>query len=343
MCRNRSVPFREISDSTQRSSPHSTHSAIIAPFAPEAEYLSDAYRVLPAPAQDPQVLWHEGTYYYCESSSGGIFLRRAGHFLDFAAAVPVCVWQPPRSGPISKNIWAPELHRIHGKFYIYFAADDGRNDHHRMWVLRSVSDDPLGPYELAGTLETGGWAIDGTPFHDQNGDLFFAWSGWPGRRNGQQNLYLARMKNPTTLGTPRVLLTTPTAPWETSGMPICEGPQVLCRDGRLSIVYSASGSWTEDYCLALLVHQGGSITDPNTWEKVGPLFSKNEHACGVGHCGFVSTPDGQEDWMLYHAKTSRQPGWDDREVRAQRFTWANDRTPALGSPGPVIAPLRKSA
>jgi GH43 family beta-xylosidase len=339
MCRNRSVPHREISQLIERTSPHGSSTAALESFAASP---AEAHRVLAAPAQDPQALWHEGAYYYCESTSAGIFLRRAAHFLDFASAEPICVWAPPGTGPVSQNAWAPELHRIHGRFYIYFAADDGRNEHHPMWVLRSVTNDPMGPYELVGSLDTQGWAIDGTPFTDEHGDLFFVWSGWPGRRNGRQNLYLARMKNPTTLAGSRVLLATPTQSWESLGMPICEGPQVVQHDGRLSIVYSASGSWTEDYSLALLVHDGGSVENPRHWRKVGPAFSKNEHACGVGHCGFVSTP-GREDWMLYHAKTSHRPGWNDREVRAQRISWAADGTPLLGSPGQVTAGLRKSA
>ena len=99
------------------------------------------------------------------------------------------VWAPPARGPVSRNIWAPELHQIDGKFYIYFAADNGVNANHRMWVLAAVTDDPAGSYRLVGSLETGGWAIDGTVLTDVFGNHTFVWSGWPGSTNGRQNLY----------------------------------------------------------------------------------------------------------------------------------------------------------
>lgn len=223
------------------------------------------------------------------------------------------------------------MHFLDGRCHVYFAADDGRNANHRMWVLVAKSSDPAGAYELRGALDTGGWAIDGTVLCDGRGQRHFVWSGWPGTRNGRQNLYIARMKNPLELEGPRMLLAQPEHAWECRGMPICEGPQVLQRGGRTFIVYSASGSWTEHYCLGLLVHEGGNFLDPVSWRKVGAVFEQNAYGWGVGHCGFVTAPDGG-DWLLYHAKTSRRPGWADREVRAQRFSWRADGTPFFGAP-----------
>lgn len=296
--------------------------------------------VLPAPAQDPHVMWHRGLYYYCESSSEGIFVRVARDFLALAEAPRRLVWSPSPTGPASKNIWAPEMHFLDGRCYLYFAADDGRNANHRMWVLAAETSDPAGRYALAGRLETGGWAIDGTILSDARGGRFFVWSGWPGKRNGRQNLYIARMQSPVELVGERVLIAEPQHAWERRGMAICEGPQILQRNGRTFIVYSASGSWTEHYCLGLLAHDGGEFLDPHAWRKVGPVFEKNAHGWGVGHCGFVTAPDGS-DWILYHAKTSRKPGWTDREVRAQRFSWRSDGLPFLGAPVSVAEKLAR--
>jgi len=294
--------------------------------------------ILPAPSQDPQVSFFEGRYYYCESTAEGIFLRVSADFLTFAHAPRIRIWQPSRRGLCSKSIWAPELHFFDGRPYVYFAADDGRNENHRMWVLEGKSDSPLGDYHAPRRLETSGWAIDGTVLTGGSGERYFVWSGWAGRKDGQQNLYLARMASPTKLSSRRVLLTTPTQTWERGGMPICEGPQILQRNGRTFIVYSASASWTSEYCLGLLVHEGGSFTDPKAWRKMGPIFSSNEHALGVGHCGFLQTPSG-EDWLFYHAKQTRAHGWTDREVRAQLHSWTVDGLPDLGSPVPRDRPI----
>ena len=94
---------------------------------------------------------------------------------------------------------------------------------------------------------------------------------------------------------------------------------------------SASGSWTEDYCLGMLVHEGGSLLEPGNWRKVGPVFQKTEAVWGVGHCCFVRHPK-RGDLLFYHAKTERTPGWDDRDVRVQPFGWHVDGLPDFGVP-----------
>ena len=123
-------------------------------------------------------------------------------------------------------------------------------------------------------------------------------------------------------------------------MPICEGPQVLRRNGNTFVVYSASGSWTADYCLGMMVLEDG--LDPmvaSNWSQGGQVFARNAFACGVGHCGFVSSKDGEEDWLIYHAKTLEKNGWEDREVRAQPFRWNKRGWPVFGEPVDPFQPL----
>lgn len=51
------------------------------------------------------------------------------------------------------NLWAPELHAIHGNLYIYFAMDEGHNDYHRMYVIKAYdSSDPMGEWGPAKRL-----------------------------------------------------------------------------------------------------------------------------------------------------------------------------------------------
>jgi GH43 family beta-xylosidase len=292
----------------------------------------DINPILPAHSADPWMIFHEGFYYYCESRRHQrIYIRRSQSLAAIGEDLGVCVWSAPSFGPNSNAVWAPELHYINGKWFIYFAADNGKNKYHRMWVLESEGADPLGPYHCRGQLETGGWAIDGTVLTTDDG-LYFIWSGWPGARNGRQNLYIAPMSDPLTVSGSRVLLSSPEHPWERIAMPICEAPQVLKRNGRIFIVYSASASWTVDYCLGLLAHGSGDLLDPKSWEKRGPVFHKTEDVWGVGHCSFVTSPCLTEDWIVYHSKSSQAAGWHDRDVHAKRFTWSHDGTPIFGQP-----------
>jgi GH43 family beta-xylosidase len=168
----------------------------------------------------------------------------------------------------------------------------------------------------------------------ESGQKYFLWSGWPGKRNGQQNIYISAMKDPVTLTGPRVKIAAPDQPWERVAMPICEGPQVLRRNGDIFIVYSASGSWTPDYCLGLLHNKNGNVMDPDSWTKHGPVFKKTEQVWGVGHCSFVKSLCQTEDWIVYHSKTKRKHGWEDRDVHAKRFTWSSDGFPDFGAPLP---------
>src|SRR2546423_6239316 len=250
------------------------------------------------------MIFHGGFYYYSEArDKRHIWIRRSLTIGGIGQDQGVCVWSAPARGLNSNNVWAPELHLIDGKWFIYYAADDGDNDNHRMWVLESEGSDPRGRYHCRGALETGGWAIDGTILTFDDGRRYFFWSGWPGRRNGQQNLYVAAMKDPATIAGERVLIATPDQAWERVAMPICEGPQVLKRNGDIFIVYSASASWTADYCLGLLVNQTNDLLNPAAWEKRGPVLQKTPHVWGIGHCSFVQSPCQTEDWILYHSKS----------------------------------------
>ena len=297
--------------------------------------------IIPAPAADPWMIFHQGTYYFCESRNHTtIHVRKSKTILDIGKDDGVIVWTPPSKGPNCKGVWAPELHLINGRWYIYYAADDGNNENHRMWVLESESADPQGSYRCRGVLETGGWAIDGTLLSVEDGSLYFVWSGWPGKTDGQQNLYIAPMSNPYKISGARVLISAPEKDWERVEMPICEGPQILKNQERIFIIYSASASWTVDYCLGLLELEGSDVLNPTSWKKTGPVFKKNEHVWGVGHCSFVKSQCQSEDWILYHAKTAKVNGWVDRHIRAQRFRWTAEGLPEFGSP---LVPLEDAA
>lgn len=289
--------------------------------------------IIPPPSADPWVVGHNGAYFYCESrNQNSIWIRKSFCFTELGTDDGALVWQAPTLGANSNALWAPELHRIGERWYIYYAADDGLNENHRMWVLESLTDDPQGAYQCKGCLETQGWAIDLTVF-EHEGRMYATWSGWPGAANGKQNLYIAPMSNPWTISGDRVLLTTPDYAWEKVEMHICEGPQVLQRHGKLFVIYSASGSWTPDYCLGMLEFEGDDVLNPSNWKKWdAPVFKKTAKVWGVGHCSFVQSPDGLEDWILFHAKTRKKSGWNDRNVHAQRFTWTEAGYPVFGAP-----------
>ena len=305
---------------------------------------------------DPWVTRHDGDYFLCRSEGGrGISVWKSAKLTDPGAKR--VVWKAPSSGWNSREVWAPELDHLNGRWYIYYAASDGHNRNHRAGVLEAVTDDPQGAYRDRGMLYTGDdwaagthnrWAIDATPL-EINGRLYLIWSGWPAAEDVQY-LYIAPLANPwTTCGSRVQLCANDTHIWErVSEDPaqrgLNEGPQVLGHGDRVFVVYSCSGSWEPTYKLGLLEMKGDKDPlRPTNWHKHDePVFQATESVFGVGHASFVKSPDDRQGWIIYHAKLSRTPGWQ-RAVWTQPFTWTPDGRPSFGRPVPAAKRLRVPA
>jgi GH43 family beta-xylosidase len=308
---------------------------------------------------DPWITWHGGFYYYMNTTGNGLVIRKTRSVANLANAERREVWHSVPGTAYARDIWAPELHFLRGKWYIYFAADAGANASHRIWVLENAAEDPLsGEWQLKGKVAdpSDRWAIDATVF-EQDARLYMVWSGWEGEVNGTQNLYIAELSEPWKVKGERVRISTPEYPWEKVGdlkprdpdanpglnlfdpvhVDVNEGPEILRRNGRVFIVYSAGGCWTDSYSLGMLTaSESSDLLNPASWHKSPlPVFwqSPKANAFGPGHNSFFQSPDGSEDWILYHANPESGQGCGNRRSpRAQRFTWKPDGTPDFGRP-----------
>jgi len=188
-------------------------------------------------------------------------------------------------------------------------------------------------------LNPGYWNIDGSVFVSTNGQLYFICSGSP---SGTQNLYIAPMSSPHTLAAPLTLISSPTQSWERNGT-VNEGPFGFVHNGRVFIVYSASGCWTDDYCLGLLTLSGSDPLSASSWTKSGPVFSKQSWAYGPGHNCVVQDGAGQW-WNIYHANNLSGQGCGGyRQLHAQRLFWNADHTPYFGTPVPIGSLITEDA
>lgn len=321
--------------------------------------------LLPSGA-DPWIISRNGFYYYMNTTGSSLAIRKTRSIAALATAETKTVWRPPATGPYSHGIWAPELHYLRGRWYIYFAADAGRNESHRIYVLENAATDPLdGDWQFLGKVAdpTDRWAIDATVFENAS-RLYMVWSGWEGEVNGAQNLYIAELSDPQTVKGGRVRISTPEFPWEKIGdlkprnaletnpadpanpihVDVNEGPEILRHGDRIFLVYSAGGCWTDYYSLGMLTASAGSdLLNPASWKKSpAPVFwlSPEAHAFGTGHNSFFQSPDGKEDWILYHANPEPGQGCGGhRAPRAQPFTWKPDGTPDFGRPVGAGVPI----
>lgn len=252
--------------------------------------------------------------------------------------------------PYSGDLWAPELHSLQGRWYVYFAADDPAhgNKSHRMFVLEGPLSDqsPLDPeaWKFHGGLQgmpEHQWAIDGTVIC-LNGSMCFVYSGWPLDFNGadesKQELFIIEMSSPTSCVGQPVRISTPDYQWEYSGKSgINEGPQFLASpDGRwCGIAYSCAGSWTSEYKMNVLQYVGGNPVHEHSWRKwPQPILKSARHGgppYGPGHGNFVAVngPGGQEVWGVFHA-TDARTGWEGRKARLMRVGWG-ENGPFMGS------------
>jgi GH43 family beta-xylosidase len=304
--------------------------------------------LLPSGA-DPYSYYKDGYYYYTHTQGNAITIWKTKNLAHLKMAERKTIFTPPEGTSYSKQIWAPEIHFIDNRWYAYFAADNGNNTFHRMYVLENPSPDPMkGEWFFKGKIsdDSDKWAIDGDVFIYRK-QLYFVWSGWEGDQNGQQNIYIAKMKNPWTIESKRVLISSSTYDWEMNGdlndpqnpphVNVNEGPQALQHGKKLFIIYSASGCWTDFYALGLLSFAGKkNLLQAKKWKKnPEPVFkqSKENGVYAPGHNSFFKSPNGKEDWILYHANSKPGQGCGRyRSPRTQKFTWNKDGTPNFGEP-----------
>ena len=297
---------------------------------------------------DPFILRHSDGFYYFTASVpeyDRIELRRAPTIGGLAAAEPKTIWRKHATGPMGAHIWAPELHHIDGKWYVYFAAGEAERIWNiRIYVLENASANPLeGEWIERGQLRTQ-WetfALDATTF-EHRGVRYLVWAQRDPSVKNNTDLYIAKMASPTAIdGTP-VRLSRPEFDWEKVRYEVNEGPAVLIRHGRVFVTYSAAGTGAE-YCMGLLTaDENADLLDPRSWHKSPtPVFATSEAAgiFGPGHNSFTVAEDGVTDLLVYHARNYREIIGDplrdpNRHARVQPIAWRADGTPDFGTPRP---------
>lgn len=284
---------------------------------------------------DPWVVFYKGNYYSTTTTwSSQLEMRKSPTLAGLADATPVNIWSETNEDRCC-NFWAFEFHRLKGPngwrwYVLYTSGRDGTYDYQHQSVLESVGDDPMGPYEYKGSPMEDSYNIDGSyiTIHNQ---LYLMYSQWQG---DEQRNFIIKMQNPWTVEGQPTLLSRPSEDWERTGLNVNEGPEPLIHNGRVFVVYSASYCATPDYKLALLELTGDDPLDPNAWTKSEePVFTKANGVYGPGHNGFFKSPDGTEDWLVYHGNAGEDDGCSTlRALRAQPFTWNADGTPNFGEP-----------
>lgn len=271
----------------------------------------------------------DGVYYLIATvpEYDRIVIRKASSINGLKEAKEKEVWHKHETGVMGHHIWAPELHKIDGVWYIYFAAGEAENIWNiRMWVLSNPSEDPMqGEWTEEGQIKTQreSFSLDATTFvHKEKRYLIWAQNVKGG--NHGTALVLSEMKNPTTLTGPEVILTEPEFSWEKMKYNVNEGPAVIKKNGKIFVTYSASAT-NHNYCMGLLwIDADADLLDASNWHKSpGPVFYTNEDLkrYGPGHNSFTIAEDGKTTVMIYHAR-------DYKEIQGHELSDKNRATRA---------------
>ncbi|HVX84799.1 MAG TPA: glycoside hydrolase family 43 protein [Phycisphaerae bacterium] len=301
---------------------------------------------------DSQVYLHTDGYYYFTGTVpeyDRLELRRAKTIQglgDPAAGDIKTVWKKHETGPMGSHIWAPEIHYIDGKWFMYFAAGDAKNVWNiKIYAIENDSANPLeGDWKEMGQVKTN-WnddkqfALDATTF-EHKGQWYFVWAERDPAIRTNSNLYIAKMDSPTSIEGKGVMISKPEYPWECVKYKVNEGPAVLEKNGRVFMTYSASAT-DFNYCMGMLTADGDAdLLDPRSWKKSAEPVMKSDAAVkvfGPGHNSFTTTPDGKWDILVYHARNYAEIVGDplkdpNRNTRAQVIHWTAEGAPVFMPP-----------
>ncbi|MFF3613170.1 family 43 glycosylhydrolase [Streptomyces sp. NPDC002580] len=332
----------------------STPAHAAAPASPAVTFTN------PVAAQraDPHIFRHTDGYYYFTATVptyDRIVLRRATTLQGLSTAPETTIWTQHASGAMGAHIWAPEIHFIDGKWYVYFAAGSTSDVWAiRMYVLESSAANPLtGSWTEKGQIATpvSSFSLDATTFV-VNGVRYLAWAQRNPAEDNNTSLYLAKLANPWTISGTPVEISQPTLSWETVGYKVNEGPAVVQHGGKVFLTYSASAT-DANYCLGMLTASASAdLLDTGSWTKGSqPVFRSSAATSqyGPGHNSFTVSEDGRSDILVYHDRSYKDIVGDplddpNRRTRLQKVYWNADGTPAFGIPvADGVSPVRLSS
>lgn len=313
---------------------------------------------------DPWITKGSDGYYYFTASypqygSGDskgyskVTLRRSRTILGLRNAEEVAIWNANKTDGVYRFIWAPEIHEIDGKWYVFYTGSVKSND---VWSIRPhvlVCADGADPMEPAswsvkkmqardgGSFQFNAFSLDMTEF-ESNGQHYVIWAD---KTNENSELFLASINpsEPWKLTSEPMVLTTPEYAWENVRYRVNEGPSVLKKNGKIFVCFSAAGTGSE-YCIGLMTaEEGADLLKAESWTKTPyPLLTSADvpGEYGPGHNSFTVDAWGN-DVFVYHARTEEcnndeceygkeDPLYDPcRHARMKTVHWAEDGTPIL--------------
>ena len=288
---------------------------------------------------DPAMCRWNGKYYFISTNdldgNHSLYIREADSIPGLATAQQVCILDTSMYPHLGNLLWAPEMHIINGRLYIFHAGTPGpfvQEQSHVMALREGGSPLKASDWETPRRVVK----ADGSMLYDKGItlDMTVFWSAgkccaaWSQRQFDPVDLgawlYIAQIDpdRPWQLLSEPQVLTTPEYGWENNHTFVVEGPFALYRGGKIYLSYS--GALVDStYAVGMLsMDDGADPLDPAAWTKENyPLLTSRsvQDEYGPGHNAYVTDEDGLV-WNTYHAR----PGW-------QQTSQGSSSTPVEGS------------
>ena len=294
-------------------------------------------------APDPFITYDSVTgYYYGIYTQGDrLELYRHKHAAEiFVEGESKVIYRATGENAVWGDIWAPEMHLApDGLWYIYTSSriTSASGGEKRVFALGSLTSDPFGEWEFKGRPAFDIFCIDPTVYTTEDGTQYMCYSRVDSVKG--QVLEIAKMMNPYTCYR-GVTIAQAELEWElvepyVGTKAILEGPFFLENNGRLFLIYSANGCWSNHYALGVLEYTGGDMCSADSWVKhPEPLLTYGNEVYGPGHAAFFRSPDLSEVWCIYHGMllSNDTVTATERYTNIQRVDFDSTGYPVMGKP-----------
>ncbi|HSC67739.1 MAG TPA: glycoside hydrolase family 43 protein [Cellvibrio sp.] len=233
-------------------------------------------------------------------------------------------------------VWAPSAIAANGKYYLFFGANDIKNNEQLGGIGVAVSDKPQGPFKdalgkpLIGQIHNGAQPIDQMVFKDDDGQFYMYYGGW-------KHCNVVKLSKD-------LLSIEPFGDGDiykeiTPSKDYVEGSFMVKRKGVYYLMWS-EGEWTgPDYSVAYAM----SSSPIGPFKRMGTILQQDAKiAKGAGHHSVVNIP-GSDDWyIVYHRRPLDTEDGNHRQLAIEHLYFNTD-----GSIQPVtmtnegIAAVRK--
>lgn len=266
-------------------------------------------------------------YYEEEEQLFYLYGTTGGNRFDYYTSPDLREWEfggtcfsPTERDWCHSRLWAPELHKIGGKYYLYYSAgaDGGATLHCSV----AVGDSPRGPFSGdidenaradSPRFDFGFASIDGTVFEDDDGKLYYYFA--KDQVQGTSTIWGVELENPYTVkeGSTAVQLTRvgyasmdgDPMRWESVQGSWNEGPFMVKHDGTYYLTYSANHYQSKYYGVGYATSSdplGGFVKPEDCMllgtEKQSDSSKEWDYVSGTGHHMFLNI--GEESFIVYH-------------------------------------------